>query len=116
MKDPNPRSPKTPPPCRPGLAEELKQQPAWLQEELEALRKHEATVLRALSNEENQRLFVRDPAGLLAKLKIPVSGALKRRLRSDETLGEVAQAPCVRLPNGQTLTPRIRFTFTKAEG
>ena len=81
--------PRTPPrpqrPSRPTLDEALAAQPDWVRAELDALRKHEGRILKALEDPEKHALFVRDPAALLRALDLPVSGALRHRLRADVT-------------------------------
>ena len=91
----------------------LKQQPEWVQRELEGLKKHEQTVLRALASEENRELFMRDPAGFLRKHSIPISGPLKNRLRADPSLAELKKPVCFTLSNGQAIRPKVRINFTK---
>jgi hypothetical protein len=91
----------------------LAQQPQWIQEEIKQLRKHEATVLRALQDTANQELFIKDPAQLLRKLGVPVSGPLRQRLQLDRSGEALKKAFCFSLPNGTTLKPRIRINFTK---
>lgn len=100
-----------PRPCR--VEDAIAAQPDWLRAEIEALKKHEAVVLRALEDAANRELYLRDPAALLGKLKVPVSGALKARLR---TAAEGSASPpslSIRLPNGQTLSPRVKVRFVK---
>lgn len=97
------------------LAEAVKLQPAWVQNELKKIRKYEGKVLEALKNEKNAELFTRDPAALLNQLKVPVSGALRARLRGDVSLAALKKKHCFELPNGHVITPNIRIRFTKEE-
>ena len=98
------------------LAEAVKLQPAWLQQELKVIRKYEDKVLEALKDEDNAELFAKDPGSLLRKLKIPMSGAFRERLRGDVSLAALKKKHCFELPNGQVVTPNIRIRFTKEEG
>jgi hypothetical protein len=111
---PKPQRPKPEAaPCRDSLAEALERQPAWVKAELDALRKHETTVLRALSDDENRALFLRDPALLLSKLKLDVSGPLRQKLRGDPSPADLSKPIAFRLPNGQVLRPRVNVRFVK---
>ncbi|MFQ5788884.1 MAG: hypothetical protein ACE5JI_00235 [Acidobacteriota bacterium] len=97
------------------LREAVKRQPIWLQQELESVRKYEEKVLEALKDEANAQLFTRDPGALLSKLKVPMSGAFRERLRGDSSLAELKKAHCFKLPNGHVIKPNIRIRFTKEE-
>lgn len=95
------------------LATRLKAQPDWVQKELDGLRKHEATVLRALENEETHAQFIADPVAVLRKLKIPISGPLGQRVQPEQAFADLQRGIVFQLPNGQTITPKIRIRFTK---
>ena len=105
----NPERPTKPDP----IAEHLAAMPDWARAELEALRKHENTVVKALSDAKVRDQFLSDPAAVLRKLKIPVSAALGNRMQQDPTLAELKRGLVVRLPNGDLLQPRINIRFTK---
>lgn len=95
------------------LHEALKSQPEWLREELETLKKHEDKVLRALEDDENARVFMTDPARLLRKLGVPVSGPLKNRFRADMSIAELTRPLCVPLADGKSIQPKVRIRFTR---
>jgi hypothetical protein len=116
MTKPTGTPPRPPKPPRPTLDEALAAQPDWVRTELDALRKHEGRVLKALEDPEKHALFVRDPAALLRALDIPVSGALRQRLRADVTRAEAVRPVAFRLPGGDLLRPRVRVRFVKARG
>jgi len=98
---------------QPSLGAMLQSQPDWVKQELKALRKHEQQVLRALEDEDNARLFTENPSELLTKLKVPVSTGLKKRMHSMATKRRIDKFPCLKLANGQTLSPRVRVHFKK---
>jgi hypothetical protein len=95
------------------LHEAEKAQPDWVQAELKAVRKYEDKILNALQDEENADLFAQDPGSFLRKLNIPISGAFRQRLRTDDSLVALKKAHCFQLPNGQHIRPRLRIRFTK---
>lgn len=97
------------------LHEAEKAQPDWVRAELEAVRKYEDKILNALADEENSELFARDPGSFLRKLNIPISGALRQRMRNDDSLVELKKSQCFELPNGQHLRPRVRIRFTREQ-
>ncbi len=95
------------------LEKAMKAQPAWLRTELEGLKKHENEILRSLKEDANRELFISDAPRFLKKLNLPISGALAARLRGDASWQKLKQGVCFKLPNGQTVTPRVRINFTK---
>jgi hypothetical protein len=106
-------SPQPRRPPRRSLDEALKAQPEWIRSELEQLRRHEGPVLAALEDPEKHALFLRDPAALLKALEIPVSGALRQRLRAEVSRAEAVRPVAFRLPGGDLLRPRVRVRFVK---
>ena len=94
----------------------LKHLPPDLRREIEALRKYEGRVLEALQDEEMTRLFTKDPAEALGRMKIPLSPRLRKRLREHaKTPPAFVCPPSFLLPNGRKLTPRVRVHFTGAK-
>lgn len=97
------------------LDELIQKQPSWLQRDLQTVQKYEAVILKALQDPEQQALFARDPAALLTRLKVPISGALRQKLRSDNAARDVTTPVAIRLPNGQVLRPKINVRFKKGK-
>jgi len=95
------------------LDEALARQPEWLRGELEGLKPHADRILEALKHDDNRALFMRDPAALLRKIDIPISGPFKNRLRADASAPDISRPVCVTLANGQSIRPKLRINFTK---
>ena len=97
----------------------LERLPPEIRKEIEGLRKHENRVLEALEDEEMHRLFIHDPAAALARLKIPMSALLRKRLQAHRAHSK-SPPPFLcpssfMLPNGRKVTPKIRVRFTGAK-
>lgn len=94
----------------------LERLPPEIRKEIEELRKYEKRVLEALEDEEMHRLFTHDPAAALARLKIPMSALLRKRLQAHSKSPPPFLCPnSFMLPNGRKVTPKIRIRFTGAK-
>jgi hypothetical protein len=89
--------------------------PDYLRSELDGLRKHESKIMSALKNDDMARLFLSDPRAALHKMKVPLSPMAKVALSNVRLPGDLLQPKAYRLPNGQTITPKVTIRFTKEE-
>lgn len=83
---------------------------------IDALAEHEQRLLAALSTPEATAEFLADPGKVLRRLKIPVPEAVDHRLRLPDTnrASDLTGQPVV-LPNGQTITPRVKVRIVGRE-
>jgi hypothetical protein len=87
--------------------------PASLKKEMIAMRKHEALILEKLNNDEElARLFMDDPGNALTKMGLPLSPGLKKRMKPGDGLHQYSQPREIHLPDGQTVTPRMKIKFS----
>lgn len=85
-----------------------------LQREMQELRKQEAKILKLLSDPTKAEQYLSNPLQLLQSGGIRVPTLLKRRLQQfDPNLAQHLQRQSYALPNGQTVTARIRVRFTQ---
>lgn len=85
-----------------------------LQREMQALRIHEAKILKLLSDPQKAEQYLSDPLSTLEAHGIEVPVLLKRRLQQfDPNLAEHLRRQTYALPGGQTVTARIRVHFTR---
>lgn len=80
------------------------------------LAKHEKRILSELSTPEATAEFLEHPARVLRRLRIPVPAAVAHRLRlpTANRVEDVAAQPVI-LPNGQTITPKVRVRIVGRE-
>lgn len=75
-------------------------------------------IVEGLRSEEVHALFLRDPAAALDRLGVEMPRDLRKRLRRVKGLPELDSllkpAP-IRLPNGKTITPKVRIRITAGE-
>ena len=82
--------------------------PPHLLEQLNALRKYEAQVLRELSSDTQlARSFVKDPASVLSQLKIPLGNQLREALKGAALQGDFSRPRAFCLPNGRKITATV---------
>lgn len=85
-----------------------------LQREMRELRKQEAKILKLLSDSKKAEQYLSHPLQLLQAGGIEVPALLKRRLQQfDPNLAQHLSRQSYALPNGQTITARIRVRFTQ---
>lgn len=85
-----------------------------LQREMRELRKQEAKILKLLSDSHKAEQYLSHPLQLLQAGGIQVPTLLKRRLQQfDPNLAQHLSRQTYALPNGQTVTARIRVRFTQ---
>jgi len=85
-----------------------------LQREMQELRKHEAKILRLLSDPQKAELYLSNPLQLLQAEGIRVPALLKRRLQQfDPNIAQHLSRQAFVLPNGQTITARVKVRFTQ---
>ena len=85
--------------------------PADLRASLMKLRSYESTILSKLNGDPNLAdLFLKDPGGALVKMGIPINNYLRK---CANTQGRVVIPPVKKicLPNGQTITPKIKVRY-----
>jgi hypothetical protein len=87
--------------------------PPSLKKEMLAIRKSETLILEKLNNDaELAKLFMTDPGKALTKIGVSLSPGLKKRLKPGDRPSHYSQPQEIRLPDGQTVTPRIKIRFT----
>jgi hypothetical protein len=76
---------------------------------IEQLTEHENRILKEVATPQATQDFLRDPRETLHRLKIPIPAVVDHRLRlpNANRIEDVTAKP-VTLPNGQTLTPRVK--------
>lgn len=93
--------------------------PRQFRDQIALLReRQQGKIVEGLRSEEVHELFLRDPAGALERLGVEMPRDLRKRLRRTKGLPELESmlrpAP-IRLPNGKTITPKIRIRLTAGE-
>ncbi len=86
-----------------------------LREELDAVSRSEAKILRALRREDAAEEFVRDPAAALRRMKVDVPPIMAARLKEPSPLAGLLAPRSYQLPNGQVVTARVRVHLTAGE-
>ena len=98
----------------------LNRAPRRFRDQIAELRQREqGKIAEGLRSAEVRELFLRDPAAALERLGVEMPSDLRKRLRRVKGLPDLHSllepAP-IRLPNGKTVTPRIRIRITAGEG
>lgn len=80
------------------------------------LAKHEKRLLTELAKPEATAAFLEDPGKVLRRLKIPIPAVVAHRIRLPEAnhIANLAPQPVV-LPNGQTITPKVKVHIVGRE-
>ncbi len=94
--------------------------PRKLRDQITKLREQQQDkIAEGLRSEDVQELFLRDPAAALERLGVEMPRDLRKRLRRAKGLPELESmlkpAP-IRLPNGKTITPKVRIRITDGKG
>ena len=92
--------------------------PQAVRSNMEDLAKAEKELFKRLGKDPSaQARFLRDPAGTLKALGLPVSRALEHHLGRvvPQNLSALLRPASVTLPNGQRLTPQVTVTVTERE-
>lgn len=80
---------------------------------IEEMAKQERRLLATLATPEATAEFLADPRRVLRRLKIPIPAVVDHRLRlaNANRADQLTAAPVI-LPNGQTITPRVKVRIT----
>jgi len=97
----------------------LNRAPRRFRDQIAELReRQQGKIVEGLRSEETHELFLRDPAAALERLGVEMPRDLRKRLRRVKGLPELESmlkpAP-IRLPNGKTITPKVRIRITAGE-
>ncbi len=85
-----------------------------MRRDMQALEEREDEILRLLADPKNAEAFLSDPVAVLQAGGIEVPPTLRRRLqRLDPELAQHLRRQTYVLPNGQTVTARIKVNFTR---
>jgi len=87
-----------------------------VQKEMDLLKKQEAKILQNLQKEEVKLLFIKNPFEALNKMNVEIPPIIRSKLQQVQDLSGIVASKQYMLPNGKTITPKIKINFTPMKG